>query len=136
MTELGAAYHDELRVGRQLRLHAENVPYRSLAATLLALADREDGHAALLREEMTRLGGSEYAAGSGVPRGGRNYWQRLTFDLEDLRAKMRRYLESARHWDVEFPETAALFQRIAHEDAASCRVIGELVTRSDPHAAD
>ena len=61
---------------------------------------------------------------------------RLTFDLEDLRAKSARYRELANHWDLDDPETAALFDRLAREDATLCRVIGDLVARSDPHAED
>jgi len=134
--DLTAAYHEELRVALQLRLHAERVPYPNLAATLLGLADREDAHAALVREQLGRLGAAVASAGAGTPRGGRNYWERLTFDLADLRAKSARYRELALHWDIEDAESAGLFDRLAHEDAASSRVIGDLIARSDPHAED
>ncbi len=134
--DLTTSYHEELRVALQLRLHAEHVPYPSSAASLLGLAEREDAHAALLREQLTRLGGTVAAAGAGTPRGGRNYWERLTFDLEDLRAKSGRYRELANHWDLHDPETAAVFDRLAHEDATLCRVVGDLIARSDPHAED
>ncbi len=134
--DLTAAYHEELRVALQLRLHAERVPYPNLAVTLLSLADHEDAHGALVREQLARLGATVASAGAGSPRGGRNYWERLTFDLEDLRAKGARYRELAQHWDVDDAETAAVFDRLAHEDAALCRVIGDLIARSDPHAED
>lgn len=134
ITDLTTAYHEELRVALQLRLHAERVPYPNLAATLLGLAEREDAHAALVREQLARLGATITSAGAGSPRGGRNYWERLTFDLEDLRAKGARYRELALHWDVDEPDTAAVFDRLANEDAVLCRVIGDLIARSDPHA--
>lgn len=134
--DLAAAYHDELRVAQQLRLHAERVPYPNLVARVLALADRSDAHAGLLRERATQLGGAVDASGAGAPRSGHNYWERLTVDLEDLRAQSKRYLELAQHWDIEDAETAALFARLAHEDAAMCRVLGDLIARSDPHAQD
>jgi hypothetical protein len=134
VTDLTAAYHEELRVALQLRLHAERVPYPNLAATLLGLAEREDAHAALVREQLARLGATITSTGAGSPRGGRNYWERLTFDLEDLRAKGAHYRELALHWDVDEPDTAAIFDRLANEDAVLCRVIGDLIARSDPHA--
>jgi len=136
IVDLTAAYQDELRVALQLRLHAERVPYPNLAATLLGLAERKDAHAALVREQLARLGGVVEGTATGSPRGGRNYWERLTFDLEDLRAKSARYRELAQHWDVDDEETAAVFERLSHEDAALCRVIGDLIARSDPHAED
>lgn len=134
--DLTAAYHEELRVALQLRVHAERVPYPNLAAILLGLAEREDAHAALAREQLARLGAPVASAGAGMPRGGRNYWQRLTFDLEDIRAKSARHRELAQHWDIEDAETAAVFDRLAREDMALCRVIGDLIARSDPHAED
>ena len=136
IADLTASYHEELRVALQLRLHAERVPYPASAARLLALAEREDAHAALVRERLARLGATVTSAGAGTPRGGRNYWERLTFDLEDLRAKSARLRELANHWDLDDPETAAIFDRLAREDATLCRVIGDLVARSDPHAED
>jgi hypothetical protein len=136
INDLTAAYDEELRLALQLRLHAERVPYPNLAATLLGLAEREDAHAALVREQLGRLGATTPATGAGAPRGGRNYWERLTVDLEDMRAKSARYRELGLHWDIDDPDTAALFERLAHEDTALCRVIGDLIARSDPHAED
>ena len=136
IVDLTAAYREELRVAMQLRLHAERVPYPNLAATLLGLAEHEDAHAALVREQLTRLGATVEGADPGSPRGGRNYWERLTFDLEDLRAKGARYRELAQHWDIDDVETADVFERLAREDAALCRAVGDLITRSDPHAED
>jgi hypothetical protein len=136
VTDLVASYHEELRMALQLRLHAERVPYPSSAARLLEIADREDAHAALLREHIARRGGTVTSAGAGAPRGGRNYWERLTFDLEDLREKNHRHRELSIHWDVDDPETARLFARLADEDHVLCRIIGDLIARSDPHAED
>jgi hypothetical protein len=136
VADLTATYHEELRLALQLRAHAEHVPYPSSAASLLGLAEREDEHAGLLREQITRLGGTVSAVGSGIPRGGRNYWERLTFDLEDLRAKSGRYRELTNHWDLEDPEAAALFDRLSRDDANLIRVVADLIARSDPHAED
>lgn len=133
---LTAAYHDEVGAAQQLRLHAERVPYRTLTAPLLALAARADAHSALLRDRVTQLGGSIEVVGASVPHGGRNYWERLTLDLRNLRTQSKRYLELAQRWDVEDAETAALFTHLAHEDTAMSRVVGDLVARSDPHAQD
>jgi hypothetical protein len=136
LESLAATYGDELRLGRQLRLHAERVPYPSLAASLLALADRADMHAAALREEIARLGGGTDALPVATPRGGRNHWERLATDLEDLQAMGKRYLELAQRWDGDFPETAALLGRLARENAGMRRAVQEMIALSDPHAAD
>ena len=48
----------------------------------------------------------------------------------------KRYRELALHWDVDYPETAALFDRLAHDAMAMTNVVTGLIARSDPHAAD
>jgi bacterioferritin (cytochrome b1) len=136
LADLVQAYHEELRVALQLRLHAERVPYPESAVRLLAMADHEDAHAARVRERITALGGVVTSSGAGTPRGGRNYWERLTFDLEDMRVKGKHNRELSIHWDVEDAETAQLFARLADEDHVLCRIIGDLIARSDPHAED
>jgi len=136
LLDLERAYREELRVALQLRVHAQRVPYPDHAATLLGLAEREDAHAAAVRQQIEHLGAVAPSGDPGTPRGGHNYWERLTFDLEDLRAKSGRFRELALHWDVDDADTAALFDRLAHEDAVLCRVVSDLITRSDPHAED
>ena len=135
--DLAAAYQHERRMAAQLRVHAERVPYPNLATTLTGLADDEDAHATRLQDEITRRGGvANGAVVATATRPGRNYWERLTIDLEELRAKSKRYLELAQHWDLDDAAAAALFTDLAHEDAAMCRVLGDLIARSDPHALD
>jgi hypothetical protein len=133
---LRAAYHDEIRVARQLRLHAERVPYPNLTAPLLALAAQAEARSALLRGRAMQLAGSIETVGASAPRGGRNCWERLTLDLEDLRAQRKHYLELAQHWDIDDAETAALFTHLAHGNSAMSRVVRDLVARCDPHAQD
>jgi len=136
LADLADAYGHELRLAQQLSVHAERVPYPADAAALLGLAEREDAHATAVRQHIERLGAVAPSGDPGAPRSGHNYWERLTVDLEDLRAKSGRYRERALHWDVEDADTAALFERLAHEDTAICRVVSDLITRSDPHAED
>ena len=120
----------------QLRAHAERVPYPNLATTLLELAAEEDAHATLLEQHLERVGGRLNGTPAIATRSGRNYWERLTIDLEMLRAKSKRYLELAQHWDVDDAAAAALLTELAHQDAAMCRVLADLIARSDPHALD
>lgn len=136
LDDLSAAHDETLRLGKQLRLHAESVPYPYLVETLHRFADRQDAHAALVREEIADLGGTVAPEAAGVPRQGRNYWQRLTIDLEDFRTKAKRHLEQDQHWNLDHPRAAALFARLAHEDAGICQALRELIARSDPHAED
>jgi hypothetical protein len=136
VTELANACAEERRMARQLQLHAERVPYPDLAGTLRGLAEQEEAHAALLLDELKRFGTANGVGTTRQPRSGRNYWERLTFDLEDLRAKAKRYVELAQHWDGDYPQAAALLQRLVRDEAAMCQVLGELIARSDPHAED
>jgi bacterioferritin (cytochrome b1) len=134
--DLAVAYSEERRMAAQLRVHAERVPYPGLATTLLALAAEEDAHAARLEEHVARVGGRLNGTLAGATRDGRNYWERLTIDLEMLRTKSKRYLELSQHWDIDDAAAATLFSELAHEDAAMCRVLADLIARSDPHALD
>jgi len=136
LDDLTTAYHGELKVAQQLRTHAEGVPYPTLAGNLQRLADTQEANAALLRSEIERLGSPVPPPESSAPRSGRNYWERLTYDLDDLRAMNRRYIELAQHWDTEYPEAAGLFSRLARETGESGKVVRDLVARSDSHAVD
>jgi hypothetical protein len=130
------AWRDEVRLAVQLRQHAQSVPYENYATPLRDLASRAQARAGEIAGEITRQGASLGDGEDRPPRTGRNYWQRLTFDLEDLQALARRYRELANHFDVEYPEPAALFDRLSRDSMVMGRVITRLIALSDPHAAD
>jgi hypothetical protein len=130
------AYRDELRLAAQLRAHASSVPYPADGAHLARLAERSQARAAAVADELTRHRAAVQNGDARPPRGGRNYWQRLTADLEDLRALGKQYRELSLHWDVDYPETAALFDRLSHDTAVMVTTVTALIARSDPHAAD
>jgi hypothetical protein len=137
-TALASARGEEIRLARQLRSQSERVPYPGLATTLQALAARSDARAATLVDEIARVDGdvANGDAAAGEPRTGRNYWHRLTLDLEDLRLMTRRYRELGHEWDADFPQTAATLGQLARDTTSSARTVTELIARSDPHAAD
>jgi hypothetical protein len=136
LDDLAACRADELRMVLQLRTHAQSVPYPSLTQSLVALADQHDAHALLLQGEIERLGGTVGRPTSFTARAGRNYWERLTFDLDDLRLKSKQYIELGQHWDIEYPEAAAVFSRLARETGTMGRAVRDLIARSDPHAVN
>ena len=123
------------RIARQLRGHATGVPYERLAPALRALADQADGQAATLAAELHAVAGNADPADTATVREGRNHWERLTFDVADLDALKRRYLDLALHWDVEFPSAAATLVALGHATAVMSAVVRDMVARSDPHAA-
>ncbi len=130
-------YHEALRRGNALRRHAEQSPYPQHAAILLALAERAEKQARTLTEELRLLGSApDHPPPPRRRRGGRNHWERLAADLLDAQEASNRYLELAHHWDGDFPERAATLMALAQEIRLTERSLGELVTRSDPHAAD
>lgn len=136
LEDLTSSYRGEQQLADQLRTHAEAVPYPSLAGNLRDLAATNEQNGNLLRCEIERLGGSIRAAAPAPPRPGKNYWERLTFDLDDLRTMSRQYVEFAQHWDTEYPEAAALFSKLARGTGASGRTVRDLIARSDSHAVD
>ncbi len=136
LEDLVTAFNSEQQLADQLRAHAKAVPYPSLAGSLSDLAGGNEQNGSLLKSEIERLGGTIRVPDQPVPRPGKNYWERLTFDLDDLRAMSRRYVEFAQHWDTEYPEAAALFSTLAREAGTSGRTVRDMIARSDSHAVD
>lgn len=133
--ELRVAYLDARRVAVQLRRHGGHVPYPALGTELTRLADQADGHAADLARELRAVAGNTDPSDAVGPREGRNHWERLSVDLEDLESLRRRLTQLALHWDVDFPDAVATFQRLAHTTAVMSRGVSSMLARSDPHAA-
>jgi len=134
--DLRAAYLETLRIARQLRAHAEQVPYAALVGELQTLADRSDRQAATLAAALRAAGGdTDRHAGEAV-HGGRNHWARLSADLHDLQALHRRTTELALRYDADAPETADRLSDVARTAAGMERVVRALIARADPHAAN
>ncbi len=127
-------YLEALRVARQLRAHAECMPYPALTAEVGRLAAEADGHVAELAGELRRLAGDADRDVAATPRAGRNAWARLTADLADLQSLHRRYTELALRYDVDFPDTATSLDRLARETARMEQRLRALTSRADPHA--
>jgi len=134
--ELGAIYREELRLGRQLRLHAERVPYPAHAGDLGRVAERGDARAAELAAVLRALIGEANPWEGGEPRAGRSHWERLTTDLADVDGLRRRYRDLITHWHAAQPETAAILERLAGDAGSTAAVLRALIARSDPHAID
>lgn len=132
--ELRGVYLETLRVARQLRAHADHVPYPPLTDELQRLADQADRHAAALAEELRGIAGDTDRHAGIALHGGHNHWARLAADLADLEALHRRYTELAFRWDVEFPTTAMTLTELQRGTARMEAAVRALVARSDPHA--
>jgi rubrerythrin len=135
LADLAAGYRSEVEAAAQLRAHAERVPYPQAASVLGRLAELEDRHAALLRRHIEALGGAVPTVTPELP-AGPNHWARMADAFRRADEKRRRFLEQAIHWDIEYPEVAAVFGRIAREDGEHRRLLEELVTRADSLALD
>jgi hypothetical protein len=104
-------------------------------AELRTLAATAEEHAATLAGEIRALAGNADPADAMSPRTGRNHWERLTVDLQDLEALRRRETELALRWDVEFPAIARTLATLAHATAGMSAAVRGMLARSDPHAA-
>lgn len=133
--ELRGVYLDVRRIATQLRRHAEHAPYPGLTAELRTLASGAEEHAATLAAEIHALAGNADPADAMSPRAGRNHWERLTVDLQDLEMLRRRETELALRWDVDFPSTAATLARLALTTAGMAVTVRNMLARADPHAA-
>jgi hypothetical protein len=132
--ELRGTYLETLRVARQLRAHADHVPYPALTDDLHRLADQADRHAAALAEELRAVAGDTDRHAGTALHGGHNHWARLAADLGDLEALHRRYTELALRWDVEFPAAAVTLTELQRGTARMKVAVRALIARSDPHA--
>jgi rubrerythrin len=135
LNDLLAAYEGELQAARQLRSHAERVPYAQAALALRELAEKEDRHAEALSDQIRLLGGALPAVEPAIYEG-RNHWDRMAANFQQADEKRRRYLEQSIHWDIQYPREAALLSTIAAEEAVNRRALEELVARADSLAVD
>ena len=110
------------------------MPYPASATELGRLAAEADGHVAELAGELRGLGGDADRDAAATPRAGRNAWARLTADLGDLQSLHRRYTELALRYDVDFPDTASVLDRLARATARMAERVRALIARADPHA--
>lgn len=129
-------HREERRLARQLHAHADSVPYAYGGERLREIGSHAAARAELIANALTGFRAAIQNGEEPAIRGGRNYWHRLTADLEDLRAVTQQYRELAHKFDADYPETTALLWRLAHDAGIAIREISELIALSDPHAAD
>lgn len=135
VADLVDAYRAEAAQAVYLRQHAERARYPQVAIALRRLADKEERHAALLRDRIQSLGGGvPPVAPVALP--GRNQWERAVAALREARRKRNRMIERISAWDPEAPEVVALLHGIEREDAADFGVYDDVVMKSDPHSLD
>ena len=135
LADLLEAYRAEAEHAAHLRQHAEHARYAQVAATLRALAEAEDRHAALLRDALlARDGGVPPIAPA--PPVARNQWERAVAARQEAQRKRRRLVELFGRWDPDEPDAADLLRRIEREDGQTLSSYEELIMRSDPHALD
>jgi len=133
LPELLASYHEEVRLARQIREHAEHAPHQAGTQGLLAVADAQDRVVRLLGDKIATLGGSGHD-GAGPLKSGKNHWVRVVHDLEDNHALERHYNEQAIHWDPALSDMTALFRTLEREKHQMSVLLRDIALRADPHA--
>jgi hypothetical protein len=132
---LAADYNAERALAKQLLAHAEEAPYRQAAERLRLLAQQCEAHAAVLAEELRRLGGElPRSEPRDEPRTGKNHWARLVADLDEVRSAAKRYLEQAIEWEDELPELAERLRDLERQKHAARFELQDLIARCDPQA--
>lgn len=133
--ELVADYRAEAEHAEHLRDHATRARYSQAAATLRALAEQEDRHAAALRDLILSLGGGvPPIAPNAIP--GRNPWERAVNAHKAAQAKRQQLLRRINAWDPDRPDAVDVLRRIEREDAEALGVYDDLVMRADPQSLD
>jgi hypothetical protein len=135
LPELLANYHEEVRLARQIREHADLAPNQAGAQTLRMAADEQDRIVQLLHDKVVAVGG-EVNGAIGPTKGGKNHWARVVHDLEDNQALRQRYNEQARHWDPDFPDIVTLLRALEQEKTRLNALLRDIALRADPHALD
>jgi len=135
LADLLSDYREEIRLARQVRNHAEKVPYPSVGETLKGIAGEQERHARLLQEKILSLGGQVSEMESEIKRG-KNSWTRLIHDLQDCKVLEKRYIEQVMRWDPEEPDVVKLLRTLERETVGQCALLRDLALRSDPHALD
>ena len=134
--DLRGVYLETLRLARQLRAHADHVPYPALTGELQRLAAESDRQAAALATTLREAGGDVDRHAGGALHGGRNHWDRLRTDLHDLQVLHRLSTELALRYDADGPDAADRLSDVARSAAGMERAVRALIARADPHAAN
>jgi len=129
------AYRAEAEHAEHLRQHAERARYPQAAAQLNALAEREAGHAAALRDLIAAHGGGIPPIAP-RPLPGLNPWARAVAAQEEAQRKRREMIQRANRWDDHATDAADLMRRIEREDREASGIYNDLVMRADPQSLD
>jgi rubrerythrin len=135
LEDLLAAYRAEAEHAAHLRQHAERARYPQAAAQLTALAEREDRHAAALRDLIAAHGGGIPPIAP-RPLPGRNPWERAVAAQEAAQRKRREMIQRANRWDDHADDAALVMRRIEQEDREASGIYNDLVMRADPQSLD
>jgi hypothetical protein len=135
LEDLLAAYRSEAEHAHHLRQHAALARYPQAAEQLRALADREDRHAAVLRDLILAHGGGVPPIAP-EPLPGGNPWARAVAAQQAAQRKRREMLQRVNRWDPEATDVADALRRIERDDGSVMGVYNDLVMRADPQSLD
>lgn len=126
---------EEAAEAERFRADAEGLSrFPDMQRRVLAIAEREAGHAQLLREQIRALGATPREPPAPAARRERTLWERLVNGLEAEKEDLNKFLHAAYAVGESHPEVAALFLRIRDEEDANRRELVDLLAKSDPYA--
>ena len=126
-------YLDETEHAETLRQHAEQMHYPQFRNELLHIAAQEAEHTQWVAKKLVALGDRlpevreiQLTEGSS--------WKHLLNDLEEESRCAGDLMEQIRTVQSDYPDIAALLQRISEDEKKHCAKIREMLMRSDAFA--
>ncbi|MBI2192766.1 MAG: hypothetical protein HYU36_12355 [Planctomycetes bacterium] len=133
MEALRRGYALEHGLACQLQEHARMAVYQEFRARVQDLAQRHETNAGILLTKIREMGESTPAFPSS-PQRGRNHWERMSFDLEEVKNLASAYLEMSGR--IDRGDVRELLERLRADAEASEGDLFHLVARADPYAVD
>jgi rubrerythrin len=126
-------YLDETEHAEKFRQHAEKMHYPQFRKELLNIAAQEGEHTQWVAKELVALG-DRLPEARKIHLTEENSWKHLLKDLEEESRCSGELMEQIRTVQSDYPDIAALLQRISEDEKKHCDEIREMLMRSDAFA--
>jgi rubrerythrin len=126
-------YLDETEHAEKFRQHAEKMHYPQFRKELLHIAEQEAEHSQWIAKKLVALGDSLPEV-RGVRMTEESSWKYLLKDLEEEGRCAGDLMEQIRTVHSDYPDIAALLQRIFEDEKKHCDKIRDMLMRSDAFA--
>ena len=127
-------YVDEIEHAKRFKFHAGQMHYPQFRERLLQIAAQESAHAGRIAQKIIALGGTMPEVRRESESTKQSSWQSLLKDLDEEGHCAGELAEQIWAVQTDYPDIAALLERIAEDEKKHRDEIREMLMRSDAFA--